>query len=477
MMSKNDDSQSEYEQRKESDPLLTRSDADDSTPPDELHSGFLATIADAVTGGMEVIVEGVQSGTDTIVEGAHDIGERVQETTSEFQEAVVEQYNEVKETFLDELHEADDGDMYFLDMALTRNLSILPSELREKAQQLAGPTTKTELDLETLTLVEKAINPLKPPLSAYAGLALAVTSLSSIGPLLALQSDVSGTLKIFWRMCGTALVLLPLAILELRTSGFPRLTQPQWCTFLVATACYVTMGVGFALALSYTSVGNAVILANSQALMLLMGNLCVGAPVSYLEGVGALVAFTGAVLCSKDSSEDGSVAAAPGNTFFGDFLALLSGMGGVGYLVFAKTSRSNMSLFLFTFLTMSIGCLMIIPFQIIVLREKVTLGMNPRTGLLGFLNWTPDRLQLEIIMVLVCNVCGTMGYVRAMQFFDSLVISVAGLMEPVVAEFMAFFLNVGILPGSQGWLGNFLVAVGTLAVVFPTDKKGGPTGH
>ena len=34
-----------------------------------------------------------------------------------------------------------------------------------------------------------------------------------------------------------------------------------------------------------------------------------------------------------------------------------------------------------------------------------------------------------------------------MQYFDSLVISVAGLCEPVIAEFMALILGVGFLPG------------------------------
>jgi len=35
---------------------------------------------------------------------------------------------------------------------------------------------------------------------------------------------------------------------------------------------------------------------------------------------------------------------------------------------------------------------------------------------------------LELIMVVLCNLFGAMGYVRAMHFFDNLVISVAALM-------------------------------------------------
>jgi hypothetical protein len=70
---------------------------------------------------------------------------------------------------------------------------------------------------------------------------------------------------------------------------------------------------------------------------------------------------------------------------------------------------------------------------------------------------------------------GAVGYVRAMQYFDNLLISVAALMEPVVALFTAFCFGVGVLPGYKGWLGNILVAVGTFAVIAPSsmnaDKK------
>jgi len=73
---------------------------------------------------------------------------------------------------------------------------------------------------------------------------------------------------------------------------------------------------------------------------------------------------------------------------------------------------------------------------------------------------------------------GSLGYIRAMQYFDNLVISVAALMEPVVAEFLALLLGVGLLPGPLGWIGNVLVAIGTLCVIAPSILSGkGSSGH
>lgn len=74
-------------------------------------------------------------------------------------------------------------------------------------------------------------------------------------------------------------------------------------------------------------------------------------------------------------------------------------------------------------------------------------------------------------MVIICNMVGSMGYLRSTQYFDNLVISVATLLEPTVASFLAYSMGVGVLPGPLGWMGNVLVVLGTIAVIDPTSKK------
>jgi drug/metabolite transporter (DMT)-like permease len=394
------------------------------------------------------------------------------EDAATLMEGVVEEAQDILEAIMEELHEADKGDLHFLEMGLTRNLSILPGDMVDAASFLNPPsqvpTAEPHGDLEAQKKKEEQACRPAIPLSAYLLLLSAVISLSSIGPLLQLQQNVTPTMKIVWRMACTTILLLPLAAMDIRKHGFPSLTAPQWMTFLLSTACYSVMTVSFVISLEYTAVGNAVILSNSLALILLLGKLCMGDPVTLLEGGGAMLAFGGAVLCSKDSAEARS--SAPTSGLLGDAFAILSAIGGVGYLVFAKTSRQHMSLYLFIFLTMSVGTLMILLFQILVLGETVTWDRDPNHGVWGFLIvGEADRLPLEVTMVVVCNFFGSMGYVRAMQYFDNLVISSAMLLEPVAAEFMACFVGVGSLPGLQGWLGIALVALGTLAVIYKAN--------
>lgn len=455
------------------------------------------------TGMLATITEGVLQRMDSFVETTGGVVENVAEMTEQVahdaQEAILEEIHNIEDGLMEELHEADEGDVFFLEMSLTRNLSILPgdknlTEAVEEVQELvhphhgavdttAPPGSDEEDGLEKHK--QQAVQQVPvTPFSAYILLISAVIALSSIGPFLDLQKGVSPCMKIYWRMTGTAMLLAPLAIRSLVKDGMPRLNGTQWCTFGAAAASYAVMCVAFVLALDYTSVGNAVILANSQSLILLAGKLFVGAPLLCMEGSGALVAFLGAILCSRDHSSMTADAALPEDaasagwaTLYGDCLAMISAIGGVFYLIFGKSLRAVIEdVYVFMFLNMALGSMLTLLYMLIT-GEDVSFSRNINTGIWGWMNTRADRLPLEIAMVVVCNLMGSLGYVRAFKYFDNLVISVAALMEPVVATFIAFGLGVGVLPGAMGWIGNLLVATGTLAVVYPTVDKGGGGGH
>jgi len=484
----------------ESDPLLTSSFAADGDPEKQLED---------ITNDNTNDDNDDEHNNTSILDAMTEVLEHAVETVEHVVHDATDELHTVADSCAAQLHDADEGELTFLDMTLTRGLSILPGELQKVTELLllheqehpaaAAEETQTLLEL-THQATEKTTEPdavsgktsdvqaaqaelgmahQTPPWSAYLGLASAVVSLSAIGPLLAVQRDATGLLKIVWRMLGTSVLLLPLAITDLKRDGFPVLTAPQWTTFVLSTGSYLILVCAFVLSIERTAIGNAVILSNSQAIMLLVGNLFVGNPVNWLEGGGAVMAFLGAVLCSKDSMDAVDTDANSRDAWSslqGDALALLAGAGGCGYLIFAPSVRQHMALFLFTFSTMFAGTVLCLAFQILVVGETVTLDRNVNTGLFGFLSLEPDRLPLELVIVIICNCGGTLGYIRAMQFFGPLIISVAGLMEPVTAEILSFGFGVSLLPGWMGWLGNLLVACGTLAVVWPTDNKK-PVGH
>jgi drug/metabolite transporter (DMT)-like permease len=379
-------------------------------------------------------------------------------------EEMVSEGRLLRDSWQGELQDAKEGKTFFLDMTLSRSLSILPEELPLVVEE----TTGQHIPL-------RAEHP-EPPVSKYGpfvALLAAVLAVSSNGSALSLLRGVAAPLKLYWRMTATYLVFLPFALrIMYRSGGLPRLTVGQWITFFGAAFSYTGHALLYVFALEYTSIGNVVIGANSQAILLVLGKLLMGQTVLKMEASGVLIAFLGCVLCSadeaKESDDNGD---AERSAFFGDILALTSGAFGVAYLTFAKAVRKEMPVTVFMFLVMVSGSLMVLTFMLCTHSVDVSVSRNPYSGLFGWISISEHRLFVLIHIAIVCNVIGTTGFIRAMQHFDNIVIAVATLLEPMIATLIAFIIGVGSLPGSMGWAGNLSVILGTLFVVYPSIDK------
>jgi drug/metabolite transporter (DMT)-like permease len=149
---------------------------------------------------------------------------------------------------------------------------------------------------------------------------------------------------------------------------------------------------------------------------------------------------------------------------------------GVGYLTFAKALRPHISVTLFMFMVMVFGSVIVLCFMA-ASGVPFQFSRDPYDGLFGWSSLEQHRILIALHIAIICNVIGTMGFVRAMQYFDNIIISVATLLEPMIATVIAFAVGVGELPGPLGWTGNFLVVLGTLGVVYPSASKGESVGH
>lgn len=92
--------------------------------------------------------------------------------------------------------------------------------------------------------------------------------------------------------------------------------------------------------------------------------------------------------------------------------------------------RSNFpSVYVFVFFNMFTASCCVLLYMLLS-NGKIQFSRDIHIGMYGFLNTRYDRLPLELFMIVVCNLTGSMGYVRSMQYFDNMIISVATLMEP-----------------------------------------------
>jgi drug/metabolite transporter (DMT)-like permease len=371
----------------------------------------------------------------------------------------------LRETLQDELKRAEEGNTYFLEMGMTRSLSIVPEGIIEFAEEAVGTSILPEIPKDEANA-----------LGRYMSLLGAVLAISSQGTALSLLDGVSPTLKMFWRMTATALCLSVFATRTVLSKGLPSMTTLQWFTFGGAVLGFTVQMTLYYNALEYTSIGNAVIGANSQAILLVIGRVIFGHRVLRMEGGGVLVAFAGAVLCSLEESRHGSsredVERSGRLHVLGDVLALSAGFAGLGYLTFAKAVRPHMPVTVFMFLVMVLGSMLVLGF-VLVTDANVRCNMDPYHGLFGWMSHDHDRLYVLLYIALICNLLGTMGFVRAMQYFDSIVIAVATLLEPTAATIIAYLVGIGAWPSPMGWVGNALVVMGTLTVVYPSVNNQG----
>jgi drug/metabolite transporter (DMT)-like permease len=302
---------------------------------------------------------------------------------------------EVKKQFVQELEEMDEGHVGFFDMNMTRSLGVLPEDIPDLAHQITGVSENQQQ---------------QPKLVQYAALFFAVFAVSSKSTGFHMLDHVSAPLKQYWKMVATSVGLFPFAVYQYRKHGIPTLSLGQWLTFLAAIVMYSVQSVLFVKSLEFTTVGNACIYANSQALLLVAGKACVGDKIHWMEGLGVLVAFSGAMLCTQDAAEQSSKDLQnPTNGKIGDALALMSAVAGVLYLTFAKAVRSGISVTNFVFAVMFFGQFFILVFLQLTSKD-LEYNLNMYDGVFGWLNL--HRLPIIIYLVVVVNSIGTMGFVR-----------------------------------------------------------------
>jgi drug/metabolite transporter (DMT)-like permease len=348
------------------------------------------------TGGIGNRFGGIGKKHASSISALYDSMRNLRTNLEPIREDIVESAGNVRKAFVSELDKMDQGKTGFLDMTMTRSLSVMPDDLPEFVEEMGVKTEPEEAG---------------PPIFQYLALLSAVLAVSSNATALHMLDGVKAPMKLYWRMTASYIVLSFFAIRSVMKEGFPRLSFGSWLTFAAAASCFSFGGVLFIRALDYTSIGNALIFANSQALLLIIGKAFVGERIHVFEACGVIVASMGAIMCARDS-ESGSSDDDANRAIIGDCLALAAAVAHVGYLTFAKAVRSHMPVSVFLFLVMFCGSFLVLFYIMIDPSLAVEFSMDPYDGLFGWFNLSEGRLPVLIYLACVVNCIGTMGFVR-----------------------------------------------------------------
>ncbi|KAJ0406516.1 hypothetical protein P43SY_001447 [Pythium insidiosum] len=311
------------------------------------------------------------------------------------------------------------------------------------------------------------------PLIGYAILLSALCAVSSQGAVLDLLVGVPPLLKLFWRMTGASIAFLPLALLSIyQHNGVRRLSWRRWGLFLVCAASYAIFNATFLIALSRTSIGHVYIFSNSHSLLMVLSKLLLREPLGALELLGAALGFSGGVVTTLDHSTQGdsSDPTAPRASTSGDLIAFLGAFAGMTYLLLAKRVRAVLGVRVFLFLLVTTVGVLLLP---VLLVQRQALGIDvtdlthPHTGLFGWVH----HLSIELYVVLVGSMAGTMGFVTSLRYFDPLVVSVTMLTEPVVATLVGIAVGVDRVPGWPTLVGGLAVIAGCALVLVASHQS------
>ena len=166
----------------------------------------------------------------------------------------------------------------------------------------------------------------------------------------------------------------------------------QWLTFVVAAASYAVLCVAFSMSVNYISVADATILTNSQSILLVAVKLGAGQSVLFVELLGVLVAFSGGILCARESAQgQHGPAMSAWWSVWGDVLGLISSMGGIGYIVLGKSLRAHMPVIVFMVLNMLTASFIIL--------YAHTMYTQMHTNLISLLNLLCLIVSMQLVHV------------------------------------------------------------------------------
>ncbi|GLE06224.1 hypothetical protein PINS_up015466 [Pythium insidiosum] len=339
----------------------------------------------------------------------------------------------------------------------------LPSSVTDvRLEAVVEASKPSARRLSVLLTVQRQV-----PLIGYVILLSALCAVSSQGAVLDLLVGVPPLLKLFWRMSGASLAFLPLAILSVyQHNGLRRLSWRRWGLFLLCAVSYAVFNATFLIALSRTSIGHVYIFSNCHSLLMVLSKLVLREPIGAQELLGAALGFSGGVVTTLDHGEqsDATDAAAPHASTSGDLIAFLGAFAGMSYLLLAKRVRAVLGVRVFLFLLVTTVAVLLLP---VLLVQRAALGIDlgdlthPRTGLFGWVH----HLSIELYVVLVGSMAGTMGFVTSLRYFDPLVVSVTMLTEPVVATVVGIAVGVDRVPGLPTVVGGLAVIAGCALVL------------
>lgn len=302
------------------------------------------------------------------------------------------------------------------------------------------------------------------PVAAWALLGVALVAVSSAGAVLQGMDQVRPLLRASWRMQGTALVLLPGFLYQIRVIDRPSMGRSEW-GIVAASSVFLAIHFGsWVWSLDNTSLVHSLLFVNTHPLVLVALMPVMGRAIRRGHVLGVSIGFAGAAIALFDLGDGGEVSAA------GDAAAFLGAATVVGYLLAGRYLRSErgVPIFVYAFpVTLGAGVWLSISAVVI---EGASLGsISPESSLLGWtdLSW----LAWVAYLSLGPGLCGHTGINTVLRWISPIIVSIVLLLEPVLGGLIGWLLTGETLLGVYTIVGGTLMIGGAILVTLEEKNE------
>lgn len=289
-----------------------------------------------------------------------------------------------------------------------------------------------------------------PAFNPKSALFIGVIAVSTSAIFVRLADDAPAAITAFYRLFFACLLMLPFVILNYRHE-FKHFSKKNWLFSILAGVFLALHFILWFESLHLTSVASSVVFVSIQPLFAFIGTyLLFQERFSYGAVISMIIAIFGSVIIGWGDFQLG------GSALFGDMLAILGAIAITAYFLIGQSSRKNLSLMTYTFIVYGVASITLFLYNI---------GLQH-----SFVGYSSTSWWAFLALAIIPTFFGHSLFNWCLRWLSTTTVSMAGLLEPIGASFLAFFFLSETITWSQ-FLGGTIVIFGLYLFIISTSKK------
>lgn len=279
---------------------------------------------------------------------------------------------------------------------------------------------------------------------------IGVIAISTSAIFVRLAEDAPAAVTAFYRLFFAVLIMAPIVLYRYRQE-IKQITKKHWIYSIIAGVFLALHFILWFESLEHTSVASSVVFVSIQPLFAFIGTyLLFQERFSYGAIISMIIAVFGSVIIGWGDYQLG------GTALLGDMLAILGAVAITGYFLIGQSARRTLSLVTYTFIVYGVASVTLLIYNVMM--------QHPFTGFSSTSWWA--FLALAIIPTFF----GHSLFNWTLRWLSTTTVTMAGLLEPIGASVLAYFILDEAVTWSQ-FLGGTIVIFGLYLFIVSTSKK------